>query len=423
MCRNLRIDFVTPPFAGHLYPALDLARRLRDRGLSQIRILTTAGGCPPTQAAGFPFLEILCGHDQDVWAIANTPIQVGSSPLRMWQQLRRNLALMGLLQQQLLAEWRQNPPDLVIADFVVPVAGLTARSLGIPWWTGMPSPCVIETPDGIPAYMGGWQPWPGWIGRGRNWIGRTLVRAVKKTLSRIVSSPLRQLGIDRIYRQDGTETVYSPERILAYGMREFEFEQSWPEHFHFVGPLIIAPRQPGPEIRWMPGRTHVLVTLGTHLLWAKSRAIELLEHVARLMPDTVFHFSRGRMGSNGADFRDNLHLYDSVPYNDVMPRYDAAIIHGGTGVLYTCIEHGVPMLVWPHDYDQFDHAARIVYHGLGRKLVPRPPQIERDLQTLMTSPSIRATLDRFQQAYHSYDAGQAVYDALLQLRQPLPSGG
>ena len=64
----------------------------------------------------------------------------------------------------------------------------------------------------------------------------------------------------------------------------------------------------------------------------------------------------------------NLWLYDYVPYDLYLKNYDAAIIHGGTGLTYSCLKAGIPILVWPHDYDQFDHAARIVYHGLGLKM-------------------------------------------------------
>lgn len=415
MSSEIRIDFVTPPFAGHLYPALDLARRLRERGVTRIRVLTTAGGRPPIAAAGFPFVEILPGRDKDVWSIANTRIQVGSNPLRMWQQCQNNLALMGELQRQLRETWSSNPPDLVIADFVVPVAGLTAQSLGIRWWTGIPSPCVIETPDGTPAYMGGWMPRNDWWGTVRDWLGRKSVRTFKRASAWMFSRALRELSITQLYRPDGTEIVYSPERIMAYGMRELEFERTWPASCQFIGPVIVAPTMPGPELQWEPDKKTVLVTLGTHLPWAKSAAIELMQHVARLMPDTIFHFSRGRMGTKDAEIHDNLHLYDFVPYNEVLHRYSAAIIHGGTGIMYTCLQHGLPMLVWPHDYDQFDHAARIVHHKVGLRLRPKAEKVAADLRVLMSDPSIRTSLDRFRDLYRRYDPGQTVFDALGRL--------
>ena len=413
MCRELRLDFVAPPFAGHLYPALDLARRLRERGVGGIRFLSTSGGRAPIEAAGFPFVEILPGQDQAVWSIANTRMKVGSNPLQMWGQVKKNLTLMHDLQQQVQETWQTDRPDLVIADFVVPVAGLTAQSLGIRWWTGMPSPCVLETKDGTPAYLGGWMPRQDLYGRIRDWMGRQTIRHFKKASGWLFARPLKQLSIPHLYRADGFEIVYSPERILAYGMREFEFPRTWPTWCQFIGPLIAGPSLPGPALKWDDSKQTVLVTLGTHLPWAKSSAIDLMHQVARLMPDTVFHFSRGQMGNCEVEIRDNLHVYGSIPYDASLHRYDAAIIHGGTGILYSCIQHGVPMLVWPHDYDQFDHAARIVHHELGLRLIPQAQRIAADLKVLLSSESIRTALDRFQKSYQTYDPGQTVFQELV----------
>ncbi|MBS0205223.1 MAG: glycosyltransferase family 1 protein [Planctomycetes bacterium] len=412
MSSDIRIDFVAPPFAGHLYPALDLARRLRDRGVGRIRFLTTAGGRCPVESAGFPFVEILPGQDQAVWAIANTRLKVGSNPLQMWRQVERNLSLMHDLQNQVRETWLADRPDLVITDFAVPIAGLTAQAMGIRWWTGMPSPCVLETMDGTPAYLGGWRPRSGLYGRLRDWLGRQTVRTFKQASRWLFTRSLRSLSISNLYRADGSEVVYSPERILVYGMREFEFERTWPGSCRFIGPLTVGPSLPSPALQWDDSKKTVLVTLGTHLPWAKSAAIDLIQQVARLMPETVFHFSRGQMGNCDVDIRDNLHIYGSVPYDTTLHRYDAAIIHGGTGIVYSCIQQGVPMLVWPHDYDQFDHAARIVHHQLGLQMVPNPPRIAADLKTLGASDSIRSSLDLFRKQSATYDPASSVLQEL-----------
>ena len=130
-----------------------------------------------------------------------------------------------------------------------------------------------------------------------------------------VSPPARAYRDRQRSRADGTEIAYSPERILAYGLQEFEFDRRWAKAVRFIGPLTAPPPFPprsSPQqgngegairghgrLEWVSDRRAVLVTLGTHLWWAKERAIELLEEVARRMPDTEFHLSRGQMGSDG----------------------------------------------------------------------------------------------------------------------------
>jgi UDP:flavonoid glycosyltransferase YjiC (YdhE family) len=41
------------------------------------------------------------------------------------------------------------------------------------------------------------------------------------------------------------------------------------------------------------------------------------------------------------------------------------INHGGLGAVKECIFFGVPMIVFPGKWDQPNHAARVVFHGLG----------------------------------------------------------
>src|SRR5262249_35482552 len=153
---------------------------------------------------------------------------------------------------------------------------------------------------------------------------------------------------------------------------EFEFERDWPEGFHFIGQLTASPPFPHVAPDFAAGKRHILITLGTHVPWARRRAPGLLRRVATAMPDCAFHFAEGRPGSTEQAGRGNVRRYGFIPYDEYLSRYDAAIIHGGTGITYSCIKAGVPVLVWPQDFDHFDHAARIVARGLGLRLRPKP---------------------------------------------------
>lgn len=412
MCKGLRIDFVAPPFAGHLFPCLQLATGLTERGLRDIRVLTTAGGINSARTCNLKTLELLPGKDDCVQAIANTKQRVGSNPLAMWRQCRDNLALMSELCDQLRGIWSEQRPDLVIADFAVPVAGLTAKQQGIAWWTGMPTPCALETQTGTPSYLGGWRPRHDRFGRFRDWCGRRLVRTFKTTMAAVFSRQLRELSITRLYRADGTEVIYSDERILAYGMAEFEFSRDWPPWLEFIGPLIGSPPVVHSSPKFVPGRKTVLVSMGTHLPWVREKVANLFAEVASLLPDWEFHISSGRPGHDGATIRDNLHCYDYVPYDRFLDRYDLAVIHGGTGITYACIQAGQPMLVWPQDYDQFDHAARIVEHGLGKRMTPRASAIAASLQEMVGNRVLRERLHEFQDKCRSYDARRWLSDAI-----------
>lgn len=410
MSSNLSIDFVAPPFAGHLFPLLDLARGLQARGFSNIRVLSTPSARKAVERSGCQLVEILADDDDAIMAIANTTHRVGRSPLALLGQFKQNLALMRTLKAELENLWRSDRRDLVIADMTVPVAGLTAQAMGQHWWTTIPSPCAIETRTGTPSYLGGWTPPNGLIGRLRDRFGRGFTRLFKRSIGAMFAKTLRDVGLPSLYRGDGTEMVYSPERILALGVQAFEFDRDWPSGLSFVGPLTASPPFEHTPPIFNEGRQCVLMSLGTHLQWARKRAWRRANELAVAMPEVDFHFTDGSPGSMEVDSRSNLRRYGFIPYDDYIHRYAAAVIHGGTGITYSCLRQGIPILVWPHDYDQFDHAARLTHHQLGQRVNRSGSNlIERLSHALSTSysrePLLRMKAELAQTSAHEIVAG------------------
>ena len=430
MSRNLSIAFVAPPFGGHLFPQLELATGLKSKGFERIQFYSTPEARSAIELCQFNMTPLLTGSSHLVDAIANTRVCVGSNPFRLLKQLKSNLALMRQMRDELERAWTKNRPDLVIADLTVPLAGLLAEQMGIGWWSSLPTICTIETRTGTPAYLGGWHPpesWRGWI---RDAGGRTLTRVFKRSVHFLFRRRLRELGLPKIYRSDATEMVYSPDTILGLGIRELEFSRDWPSSLQFVGPLTASPPFTHRPPRFTAGKKHVLVSLGTHLWWAKDEAKELIRAVAKQMPECVFHFSQGQTREEGGELselgnateQDNFQVYDYLPYDRYMNRYDAAINHTGTGVMYSCLKSGVPILAWPQDYDQFDHTARVVNRGLGLGCRPVADKIVEDLSLLMTDQTIQGNLKRFMSILDSYPTIDLVVERLEKFHRSKASG-
>ena len=356
-----RVALVAPPFSGHLHPLLGLGRALRDR--AEVQVFSSAAAQPAIAAAELQGTVLLAGCDDAISAIADPPRRAGSNPLRLHAQLRANLALMQRFRDELDAALAAWAPQLVIADFTLPVAGSVARARQIPWWTSLPSPCVLEAPGGPPAYLGGWSPRDDAWGRLRDALGRTAVRAFKRSVGWLYRRELTALGIDNLYRPDGSEAVYSPERILALGLRDFEYARDWPAAVTFTGPVLYTPPYDGPAPAFTPGRRHVLITLGTHLHGHKAAAAQAVRAAARELPEVEFHFSHGDATRDTSRRDGNYQELAYVSYARDLPRYDLVIHHGGAGILYHCLSLGLPALVLPLDYDQFDHAARLETAG------------------------------------------------------------
>lgn len=362
-----RIDLLAPPFAGHLHPILAIGRALQP--IAAVRVISTEGASSRIRIAGLDGVAVVPGADAALRAITDPPHPVGAHPLRLHAQFERSLALMEAFAEALDAQWSQRRPDLVIADFTLPVAGPVARRHRIPWWTSHPSPCVIEAPGGPPAYLGGWLPGVGAFGRARDALAARAVRTFKRGVHRLHRRRLAALGFPSLYRDDGSEAAYSDECILGLGLRELEFARDWPQALRFVGPLLWSPPGIGPAPP-QDDDDHVLATLGTHLGFAKDRLAATLDALARTQPSLRLHFSDGALRENAGERSRStaLRRHAWVDYPAWIPRMRAVLHHGGAGVMWECLRAGVPALVLPTDYDQFDHAARLQAAGVALRL-------------------------------------------------------
>ncbi len=388
-----RIELLAPPFAGHLHPILAIGRALRD--IAEIEVISTEAAQPRIRAAGLAGSAVVPGADAALKAIVDPPHAVGAHPLRLHAQFQRSLELLDAFGTALDARYSNARPDLVIADFTLPVAGAATQRRGIPWWTSHPSPCVIEAPGGPPAYLGGWMPGVGAVGRTRDAFAARAVRGFKWSMHRLHRRRLAALGFPSLYRDDGSEAAYSPDCILGLGLRELEFERAWPAALRFVGPMLWSP----PNIGSAPpddDAVNVLATLGTHLGWAKQGMAEQLEAAAQALPAIRLHFSDGRLDAGTDAAHRALHRHAWVDYPSWVPRMRAVLHHGGAGVMWECLRAGVPALVLPNDYDQFDHAARLQAAGVALRL-RHPREIEPALRRLLDGDhALRA--DRFVEA-------------------------
>lgn len=380
-----RIDLLAPPFAGHLHPILAIGRVLRD--IADVEVVSTEGAQARIRAAGLRGVALVPGADDALRALTDPPYAVGANPLRLHAQFQQALRLQAAFADALDARYRTQRADLLIADFTLIVAGPIAARYGMPWWTSHPSPCVIEAPGGPPAYLGGWTPGRNVFGRARDGCAAQAVRGFKRGVHRLHRRALSDLGLNRVYRDDGSEAAYSPDCVLALGLRELEFERRWPDSVRFVGPMLWSPPDRGESPPLARDAPQVLATLGTHLGWAKDGLAQRIRDIAQRNPQWRLHFSDGRHETDartdvGATTHDALHRHAWVDYPSWIPAMSAVLHHGGAGVMWECLRAGVPALVLPQDYDQFDHAARLDAAGVALRL-RHPREIETALRRVL----------------------------------------
>lgn len=82
-----------------------------------------------------------------------------------------------------------------------------------------------------------------------------------------------------------------------------------------------------------------------------------------------------------------------VPFKALLPRLAALVHHGGIGTTSQALLAGVPQLVRPTGFDQFDNARRVLALGVGKQLLAKqyqPADVGRTIDELATKPALRA---------------------------------
>ena len=364
--KKIKIDVVVLPLSGHLYPTLNLLAPLLQNPQYEIRLLTGPQKKAVAEAVGFQVLPILEGHEKEFEKAANNKEQLGI--ISAYRQLSASLDLINLVSDQLIQEWTNHRPDIVIVDFITLSGGLVAEQMGIPWITTMATQFAIETTEGPPCFFGGMgAPQNSWQVL-EQFLGRKITRLGKRIVTFLLRDRLRRYHF-KLYNQKGQETIYSPYSILGIGMKEVELKKGFPEHYCWVGPFgasVEAVEDYPLDLSAFPNRKKVLVTCGTQLAWAKDNLIYQTKQLAKVHPDFHFFVTRGVGGQpfKCENLMENLSVVSYLPYKEYIPQMDYVIHHGGAGIFYQCIIYGKPALILPHDYDQFDYAVRGVEAGV-----------------------------------------------------------
>ncbi|MBA5689618.1 nucleotide disphospho-sugar-binding domain-containing protein [Rugamonas apoptosis] len=80
-----------------------------------------------------------------------------------------------------------------------------------------------------------------------------------------------------------------------------------------------------------------------------------------------------------------------APFNALLPRLAALVHHGGIGTMAEAFRAGVPQLVVPSAFDQFDNAARARQLGVARVILSRrlsARRLHHGLRELLASPDV-----------------------------------
>ena len=356
---KIKIAVVAPPFSGHLYPILELVLPLLNKkDKYDICVYTGFQKKEVVERLGFAVKILLADKPNVFENISDTDKK--TNPIIAYKQLKENLGLMPKIIEEIKYFFSEERPNIILADFIAVPVSFVSKKLNIPWITSIPTPFAIENMTTTPAYVGGLYPKDNFFFKLRDKFACGLIRNFKKLLCFILRKQLKELDF-KLYNEKGEESIYSPFSILALGMKELEFRDDFPSQFSWAGPCCSSLFKDSAKFETETKfEKTILLTKGTHLKWAKNSIIEIAKELSQKYQKCLFVVSLGSYLEREKDIikENNLQIYHYLDYDEILPKVDYVIHHGGAGILYSCIKHNKPAVIIPHDYDQFDYGVR-----------------------------------------------------------------
>jgi UDP:flavonoid glycosyltransferase YjiC (YdhE family) len=316
--------------------------------------------------------------------------------------------------EQLSAELRKAPPDVVVIDFVLLGAIAAAEAAGIPAVVLVHN--VLSRPlSGVPPYGPGLLPARGPLGLLRDALGRAIVRRIHLRNS---GPPLNRarvlLGLPAL--RSPFEQYDRAARVLVLTSSAFDYQaHRLPPNVRYVGTPFDDAGVPSWPLPWPleDARPLVLVSLST---LDQGQATVMQRIVESLAPLPVRGLVTLGPALDPAQFKapPNVRLETFVPHSALLPHATAMVTQAGLGTLMKTLAHGVPLVCIPLVGDQPDNAARVVAHGVGIRLErdSTPAQIRAAVECVVTRPEFAEKARRMAGVLAKEDGAQTAADEI-----------
>src|SRR5829696_2225416 len=291
------------------------------------------------------------------------------------------------------AELRRRPADVVVSNFFLMGAQIAARAEGVPVAVLIPN--LFAMPGwGIPPIGPGLKPMRGPVGRARDaLIGKATTRLFDRRLDDLNAARTAN-GLEPL--QHVLDQFSAADRILILTSRAFEFPQySPPSTVRFCGPRLDDPAWAG--VWAPPAGDDPLVLVGLSSTFMDHQAV--LQRVATALgslPVRGMVTTGPAIEPSSVDAPANVEVVRSAPHSEVLRHAAAVVTHGGHGTVIKALAAGVPQVCLPLGRDQLDNAARVDWHGAGLRLKPKaaPAKIAEAVRRVIDDPSFAAAARR-----------------------------
>ena len=431
------IVFAPRPETGHLNATLGLARRLAAAG-HRISYLTLPDYVAHIAAQGFAARPMLAAAFPLGWLRQARARSFGDRPWRAWWRTRAEAlrTFHAILAEPFDAHVAALSPDALLIDRELPALALRAVAHGLPTAT-LATTLPARRLPGIPPYTTGWLPRDDVRSRtraDRDWRRILFARRARAQLARIAGAgDWRTLyeraaagsGYHGRFHHDafGAPDLDLPQLVLC--PRALDFPWAPAVDGMTYGAAFIAPRRDdrgAADDRLTPDdRRLVYCSFGSqgHRLGGHLRLMRALVAAMAHRPQLRLLLAIGDHLPPDAlsPLPPNVEVRRRVRQLEALSRAALFITHGGLNSIKESIHFGVPMLVAPIGFDQPGNAARVVHHGLGRRLTPGAGErVGVAIDAALADDAMRAATRAMQRRFAAADAagdGLEVVERLL----------
>jgi UDP:flavonoid glycosyltransferase YjiC (YdhE family) len=301
-------------------------------------------------------------------------------------------------------------PDVVVADILTAVGGLSAGVEGRPFATLIPH--VLPTSEaGLPPYSIGARLPRTELGR-RAWaLMQPLLRRGEVRGRDELNAARAEVGLPPL---EYTHNGISRDLALVATFPQLEYpRREWHPAFEVTGPLLWE--RPAEDVELPPGDAPLVLVAPSTSQDPEGRMIAAaLEGLAREPVRTIATTNRPG-GELPARVPANARVVDWLSYARTMPHCAAVVCHAGHGTVARALSCGVPVVGAPAAGDMAENASRVAWAGCGVALPRRmvtPTGIRLALRKLLADPALTARARELATWSAAHDGGATAALAL-----------
>jgi len=420
----LRVLIATAGSHGDVLPFVALGQELSARG-HEVLMFANPNFRRMVEQAGLRFVGI--GTQQEHHALFRATASASSN--RAFELVAQELARLGPLYYRAMKAELRPGRTVCIGNSLLFAARLLRETEGLPCATVHLAPSVFQS-DHAPARLAA-----RWIHAGSPALFK---RLAWWSLDRFFYAPQFTAPLNRWRADLGLAPVrhifgrwiHEADLVLALFPAWFAQPQpDWPAGVALTGfPLCDhgehAAMPPALEAFLAAGAPPVAFSPGTASVGNQEFFQASIEacRMAGLRGVLLSHFPGQVPTALPAD----VIAVEYAPFAALLPRLAAFVHHGGIGSTSQALLAGVPQLICPAAYDQFDNAQRACSAGVALELLPkqyRAPAVAAALRQLIGNPSVQAHCRQAAQRLHADGAGISRACDLIETRlRPLLGG-